>query len=156
VCDKRRTFSWSVPPPGATAARHLLRCRQALWHIVLTPGSYCVPIQSDISKRELRTRVLRASSRSALAMLLAAVLMHTFTIWWDSRDLVCTHQVEGSDTTSRAAERYLNYCKSFVSFTFKGQGVRCLSNLYLPWMGAKENGKNGRIRIRRARYPMHA
>ena len=105
VCCKCRTSSYSELPPGATAAQHLPRCRLALRRTASTPAGVCFPPLGH-SEEKIRTKVSRASSRSALAILLAAV------------SVLCTHPRSSKvgkvgDTTSRAAQRHLNFELSF-------------------------------------------
>jgi hypothetical protein len=71
VCNRHHTFSYSAPLPGAIALRHRPRCRLALQQTVLTPVHHKIPFSLSHSIGKSYTSVLRASSRSALAMLLA-------------------------------------------------------------------------------------
>ena len=95
MCGRRHTSSCSAPPPGAIAMQHPSQCRPALRRTASTPRlnkfRYSLTYQ-----REMHTSMSRASSRLALAMILAAV-------WW-------THIL--SCLSERQSERHSVTCSA--------------------------------------------
>ena len=124
-----------MPPPGATAALHLPRCRPALRRTTSTPGlrreSKFRSCPEKTTRRGNHTRLLRASSRSALAMLLAAVRCMHLLVW----SIPGTGNLAVSVTWVTCRETLFEL--RIKPFCFR----RCvfLSTLYLPGMRAKKN-----------------